>query len=142
MDDTTTTTGTTTLAEAMRPAPKRPVLFFTVPLAMLPPESDWGGPLRLGLVALSPDEEIEAAKRSRGDEISINYEFAKMALRAVQEPGGAVRPVNRTEAEQEVLWTRLGPKGRNLVMMVFRDLSAATPEAVQEARASFQWASI
>jgi hypothetical protein len=142
MAENDTPAGTEALSTALRPTPKRPVLFFTIPVSELPPESEWTQDLVLGVVALSPDEEIEAAKRSRGDEISINYEFCKMALRGIQEPGGAIREVDRAQAEHEVLWSRIGPKGRNIAMMCFREISAASAEAVLASRKSFRWASI
>lgn len=124
------------------PAPKRPVLQFVVDADALLNGSEWWGKgdLELGIVALSSEEEIEAAKRARGDQMSMSYEFVKMAIVRVRPPGEQWRDVDRGVMEQETIWHRLGPAGRNIAMIAFREVGAATVGAVQKLRASFRWA--
>lgn len=90
--------------------------------------------VKLGLVALDPLEEIESVKRARGDTVSLQYEFPKMALRKINN-----RAIDRGSMEHESLWTWIGPKGRNIVAAAFREVSAASEEAAIVARESFSF---
>lgn len=131
--------GTESLTAA--PQKKRAVLYFTIDADALPPDSGWpeGIDLTMGVVALSSDEELEAARLAK-DGVSAEYEYVKRALRKVQEPGAsAPRDIDRSAQEHEELWERIGPRGRICCSLAYKEIGTAGKEVVLKLRTSFRW---
>jgi hypothetical protein len=116
------------------------VLFFDIDASELPMDSPFAGhDVTLGFVALSPEEELEAARTSK-DQVAAQYEFAKRALVKIAANGStSPRDVRRGELEHEQIWAGIGPKGRNLAMDAFSEVAKAGADAILKMRRSFRW---
>ena len=71
----------------------------------------------VGLVELTPVEELMATKRSGSDGIRLAYELAKQALAEIN---GA--PVRLADGSSDTAWESMGAKVRNLVLGAYADL--------------------
>mgnify|MGYP005615287627 CR=1 FL=1 len=81
----------------------------------------------IGIAELTPLDEIEAAKRSRGDTTRLAFE---LAMQSFAEVNG--RPVSAGDGGVETAWTQVGPKIRNLVMTAYSELNQAGGSDVQD----------
>lgn len=121
-----------TLAQA-----KRPCIWFDIPHAELPPDTTYDGNISIALVHLTSTEEVDAIRIAGGDGARAKLELAKVAMR-----GFNGRPIDRARMEEQEIWERIGSKGRNILMAVFDDVWAASPEGVKAAKDSFRAGSI
>lgn len=79
----------------------------------------------IGVAELTPLDEIEAAKRSRGDTTRLAFE---LAMQSFAEVNG--KAVSLSDGSAESNWTAIGPKLRNLVMTAYSEVNQAGGEAV------------
>lgn len=83
----------------------------------------------VGLVIceLTPDEELMASKRTRGDAMRLGYEMARQSLVGVMKPGtDPAKPrmvnVDLGSGSADVLWLRMHPKIRALALTAYNDV--------------------
>lgn len=115
---------------------KRDLLTFELPADQFPTTSRWfvkEKPVVIVLRSLTAEEELDAIRAANGDGPRVNVELAKACLYSFD---GKV--VAREDMEHEELWETIGPKCRNLVSMGFRQLWAASAEAVLKVQATFR----
>lgn len=96
-------------------ADDRPLHIFEVPDALKK-----YGISKIGLVELSADEEIMAAKRSQNNLIRSASEQAKMSLRMVNDK--AVSVAGAGDDSADAVFNKLHPKVRQLVMVAYASL--------------------
>jgi hypothetical protein len=82
-----------------------------------------GGPSSLGLSLLTVDQELTASKIGRFDTMKTQYEAAKMAI--AQADG---KDVMNGDGAIDVLWEKVGPKMRALVLQAYNEISSANGE--------------
>lgn len=115
----------TSVAEAVQPANGgRPVIFYDVPESLKPYAA---GVLALGFTEMTPDEELMATKRARGEPTRMALEMAKQSLVAVQKAGpqpGSLRTVavDLGSGSADVLWATMHPKVRGLAITAYNDV--------------------
>ncbi len=81
----------------------------------------------IGIAELTPMDEIEAAKRSRGDTTRLAFE---LAMQCFAEVNG--KPISLGDGGVETAWLAVGPKIRNLVMSAYSELNQAGGTDVQD----------
>ena len=74
----------------------------------------------IGVAELTPLDEIESAKRARGDTSRLAFELALQSLATVNG-----KPVSLGDGSAEGAWLAMGPKLRNLVMTAYGELNSA-----------------
>jgi len=80
----------------------------------------------VGLVELTTEEELMAAKRAHGDPMRLAYELAKQSL--VEVNGSQV---SLGDGTSDKAWGAMGPMVRNLVLTAYAELHAAPEEATK-----------
>jgi hypothetical protein len=93
------------------PAPVRPVHVFTSKLGTIE------------LVELTADEELDAAKRSRSDNVRLAFEMAKTSLVGLN---GA--KLSLADGSADKAWNEMGSRLRNLVMRAYSDIHTPPEE--------------
>lgn len=84
-----------------------------------------GEPIRsIGLHELTPNEERMALKKAAGVPDMVAIEMCRMAIAEVNE-----KPIDRNKGEDDVLFVALGPRRRQLVMLLFGDMHAPSDKA-------------
>jgi len=116
---------------------KRQCIWFDIVHSELPPDTLYSGDVSIGLVHLTSTEEVDAIRVAGGDGARAKFELAKAAMRGVNG-----RPIDRGRMEEQEIWEKIGSKGRNIVMAVFDEVWAASPEGVKAAKGSFRAGSI
>jgi hypothetical protein len=116
---------------------KRTCIWFDIAHAELPPDTLYSEAVSIGLVHLTSTEEVDAIRAAGGDGARAKFELAKTAMRGVNG-----RPIDRGRMEEQEIWEKIGSKGRNIVMAVFDEVWAASPEGVKAAKNSFRAGSI
>src|SRR5262245_39118273 len=104
----------------------RPVHEFAIPQSL---RNGGSVPAKVGLRALTADEEIQASKSGRFDLMRTQYEATK---RAVCELDGK----QPADGDVDKFWESCGPKLRGLVVQAYNKLSTATTEEEQSFFAS------
>lgn len=74
----------------------------------------------IGVAELTSLDEIEAAKRSRGDTTRLAFELAMQCLAEVNG-----KAVSMGDGGVETAWLAIGPKLRNLVMSAYSEINQA-----------------
>lgn len=92
----------------------RPVYTFPVPEELKVPDHI---EKTVGLVKLKPREELRASKRADGDAYTLAYELAKAAMYKVDG-----KLVNVGEGEDEMLWGKMDPMLRQLILTAYNKL--------------------
>lgn len=87
----------------------------------------------LTLATLLSSQETDATRNAGGDAVKMGMQMAKSSIYAVN----GVR-VSKGSGHLDVLWEALGPGGRNLVVHMWGDLSAASEDAVGKAKATMR----
>lgn len=87
----------------------------------------------LTLATLLSSQETDATRNAGGDAVKMGMQMAKSSIYAVN----GVR-VSKGSGHLDVLWEALGPGGRNLVVQMWGDLSAASEDAVGKAKATMR----
>lgn len=77
----------------------------------------------VGMVTLTADEELQAWKRSRGENARLATELAKASL--VEANG---KKLSATDGSLDTFWGNLDPRLRQLVLTAYADLHAATED--------------
>lgn len=77
----------------------------------------------VGLVALTAEEELQAWKRSRGENARLATELAKACL--VEASG---KPLSAADGSLDSFWAGLDPRLRQLILTAYADLHAATED--------------
>lgn len=88
----------------------RPVHTFQVPERLVLDV----GYRSLGLVILTPEEEMMSSRRARNDAIRLAFEMPMQALREVDG-----KRVTLADNSAERAWEQMGPKGRQLVIAAY-----------------------
>lgn len=104
------------------PSSDSPKYQFTVPPALQKRE----GGLEIKTITireLSPDDELQATQRAKGDAIRLAFELALQSLCQVN--GTAVSLVDGTS---ERMWRAIGPQLRNLVVSAYSSQFMATQD--------------
>lgn len=95
----------------------RPVYVFDLPEGV-------GSQIKtVGLVELTPSDEIMAAKMSTGDTTRLAFELAKLSLYEVDG-----QRVSIGDGSADAAWLRLGPRARSLVVQAFAALNVPSSE--------------
>lgn len=79
----------------------------------------------IGLVIMTAEEELMAAKRTRGDAALAAMELTKQALRQVKYAGQRTRTVSSADSSIDEVWSRMHPKVRGLCIVAYNDLHNA-----------------
>ena len=87
--------------------------------------------LEITIGSLTAQIEIEAARASKGDQMTMALYMAKYSLMAVNGT-----PLSKANGEGEWLWENIGTVGRNLVMGQYSQLISPDEEALKKALAS------
>ena len=95
----------------------RPVYRYDVPRKL----AKISGIEKVGLVQLTPDEELMGTKRARNDQARLAFEWAKQSL--VEVNG---KPVSLADGTSDKAWNDMHPKVRGLVVVAYGELH--TPE--------------
>lgn len=114
----------------------RDVLSFEVTADQFPSSTPWAKrdkPTVVVMRTLTADEEIDAIRSANGAGERVNIELAKASLWKFDD-----KIVERENMQHEELWEQIGPRARNIVVFAFRQLWAASPEAVLHAQTSFR----
>lgn len=74
----------------------------------------------IGIAELTPMDEIDAAKASRGDATRLAFE---LAMRSLAEVNG--KAVSLGDGSAENAWLSIGPKLRNLAMAAYSEINQA-----------------
>jgi hypothetical protein len=106
--------------------PTRPVYVYEIP-ASLGLES----PKSVSLRELTANEELDAAKRARGDAFKTANELVKSALIEVDE-----KPVNLGDGSADIAWNQMPAKVRNLVLDAYQEIHVPPQGASQDFRKS------
>lgn len=107
-------------------APKRAVHYYSFPEAVVAdPAAGTNGITAIGLVALEPREELMAAARAGNAPGAMTEKQCTEALRAIVREG-TTESVSTEDGTAEAAWSRLGPKGRALLVSAFNDLHGVT----------------
>ena len=97
----------------------RPVYTYTLPAGIA------DGVTSVGLVALTADEEIMAARRSGNDTFRLAYELAKTSLAEVDG-----KPVGLADGSVDTAFNRMSSKARNLVLRAFTEVNSPVEDDV------------
>ena len=116
--------------EDARPGRNRRVYNFVIDVsAFTAGELEIDHDVDVGIVALTGDEEVEAISNASASQGTVFIEMAKASLRFWD---GA--PVKRGEFEEKLLWQRMGPVARSLVIMNHNEISNPSKEIVEKAK--------
>jgi hypothetical protein len=77
----------------------------------------------VGMVTLTAEEELQAWKRSRGENARLATELAKASL---AEANG--KSLSAADGSLDTFWSNLDPKLRQLILTAYADLHAASEE--------------
>lgn len=68
----------------------------------------------VGIRELTGQDEVDAGRRSRGDQAALAFELAKASLCRAGE-----RAISLADATTDRFWNELGPQGRRLVITAY-----------------------
>lgn len=91
----------------------RPLFVYTIP-SQLAAKTKVS---QVGLVEITPDEELMASRRARNDAIRLSQELAKESLRMVNG-----QKVTSVDGSVDTAWNQLPAKIRQLVMAAYTEL--------------------
>jgi hypothetical protein len=109
--------------EATRSRP-RTSYTFKIPSAL---QADCGGIKEITMVELTAHEELLATKRSQQDPIRLAQELSRESFRYCD--GLELSTANETS---DIAWSKLGPKGRQLVMTAYARTHAPKNEELSD----------
>lgn len=101
----------------------RPVHTFNVPESLAAST----GVKSVGMVELNALDELQAAKKAKGDAMRLAYELAKSAL--VEVNG---EKLSAGDGSLESAWLRMNPKVRNLVLAAYGELHSPPDGSVDD----------
>lgn len=104
---------------------ERPVFEFTIP------ESISGDVKTVGLIELTAQEEMQAAKRSGGDQMKLAYELVKQCI--VEVNGEKVK---LSDGTVDTAFNKMPSKARAMVLAAYADIHAPPEDAAQDFLAS------
>lgn len=101
----------------------RPIHTYTVPMGL----AEETGIQSVGLVELNAQDELNAAKRAKGDTTRLAYELSKAALAEVNG-----QKLSFGDGSLDSAWLRMHPKIRNMVLAAYGDLHAPPEGSVDD----------
>lgn len=101
----------------------RPIHTFDVPEAL----AAVSGIKSVGMVELNALDEMQAAKKAKGDAMRLAYELSKAAL--VEVNG---EKLSAADGSLESAWLRMNPKVRSLVLAAYGDLHSPPDGSVDD----------
>jgi len=122
--------------EESGPKETRLVYWYTIPPEL---RGESRGVVKVGLVALTPNEEMMAAARCGSNPIRLAWEQALEALKGVAMLGPTDGQGNPTYVKSAVttadgtadrVWNQFGPKVRSLCLTAFGDINNPKTESV------------
>lgn len=81
----------------------------------------------VGLVKLSPEEELKASKRAGENAYALAFELAKASLYKVDG-----RRINIAEAEDELVWKKIDPELRQLILTAYNKLHSPEEKVAKD----------
>lgn len=105
--------------------PSREVTVFTLPKSIA------NGITSMGLVCLTPEEEIMAYNRAHGDAPKVAAEMVKASLAQLNG-----KPVSLADGSADTEWSKMDPKVRGLLQKAWSNLHTPTDEEEKDFLAS------
>lgn len=104
----------------------RPVYIYTIPESL-----GLESPKSVSLRELTANEELDAAKRARGDAFKTANELVKSSLIEVDE-----KPVSIGDGSADIAWNQMPAKVRNLVLDAYQEIHVPPQGASSDFRKS------
>lgn len=115
-----------------RPEVPRRSVTFTIDHSVCAP-GVFGEDFEVTLLALSPADELAAARESKGDVMTMATSMARRSLHSVNG-----ETIDRGRGMDEWLWENLGSGGRQLVTAMFAWVGTPGEDAMGKAQASLR----
>lgn len=77
----------------------------------------------IGMVLLTPDEEIQANKRARGDNAKLAFELMKQSIAEINE-----KPVSLADGSIDEAWQKMESPVRQLIASAYSELNKVEEE--------------
>jgi hypothetical protein len=121
-------------AAVARAEAARPLYIHKVPIEV--PSGD-DPIMKVGLVKLTPGEELMASERAGNNQIGLAYELAKESLRLLETAKTTVA-VRTFDGSADRLWEKFDPQLRNLLVSAYGKHHSPTKEVTERFLAEFE----